>query len=364
MTTDLSLSKVFNPRPGWYRGDFHAHTNFSDGYYSAPELAGLARTEGLDFFAITDHNTIEAYPHFGDEPGVLIIPGMEVTMQEGHYNIFGLEGQFDWLPDVCVWPAGVAHPTGQYPTPTRLMKQIAAHGLLNSINHPFLVPWDWLDFETELSSIHCLEIFNDPVFIENDVANPQAVAMWTRWLNAGYRITAIGGADYHQPQLNPGYKAPQRLGFPSTYVYADELSGAAILAGVRRRRVYVSLGPQLTFQASCNGSSHPIGADMGDVTGQVEFSGTVTHNQPVQARLIKNGQAIASQSFQTGSGNWQFADEIAAAQPVWYRLDLLDEEEQIVAVTNPVFAGPQLQPAPPTYGDFLTDKSGRDRLAQ
>lgn len=357
MPSNLSMSNILKPGAGWYRGEFHAHTNFSDGYYPPPELAELARAEGLDFFAITDHNTVDAYPKFGDVPDVLIIPGIEITMKEGHYNIFGLEGEFDWLADVCVWPAELSLPAGPYNTPTQLMQQTAKQGLLNSINHPLLPPWDWLDYSTDLRSVHCLEIFNDPNWSDNDWANPQAVAMWTEWLNAGYRITAIGGTDYHLPQLKPGYKAPQRMGLAGTYVYADELSGAAILAGVRQRRVYVSLGPKVTFQARHNGKSYDIGADLGELNGTVEFNGTVAHNLPVQAQLIKNGHITAGMSFKDGSGNWQFSDEMTPADTAWYRLDVLDEAEHLVAVTNPIFVGSAPKPSAHTYGDFLEKSS-------
>ncbi len=78
MAKSLSLSKVFSAKAGWYRGDFHAHTKFSDGVHSPDELVEVARAEGLDFITVTDHNTINAFPKFGEQREVLVIPGMEV----------------------------------------------------------------------------------------------------------------------------------------------------------------------------------------------------------------------------------------------------------------------------------------------
>lgn len=356
MSPSLSLSKVFKPQAGWYRGDFHTHTNFSDGYYSPRDLVEVAQSEGLDFIAITDHNTVDAFSKFDEVSDILVIPGLELTMKEGHYNVFGLEGAFDWLPDVCVWPGYLSHPSGPYDTPTQLMQHLAKQGLLNSINHPLLSPWDWLDYDTDLRYVHCLEIFNDPVWSDNDWANPQAVAMWTQWLNAGYRITAIGGTDYHTPQLKPGYKAPQRLGLASTYVYADELSGAAILAGVHQRRVYVTLGPKVIFQACLKGKTYEIGADLGEVDGALEFNGTVSHHSSVQLQLIKNGHVAARMALDDGNGALQYIDKSASTDSAWYRLDVLDEQAQIVAVTNPIYVGPQPEPSALTYGDFIEAK--------
>src|ERR1700690_901255 len=42
----------------WLAGDLHAHTVHSDGSATVPELAAMAAGKGLDFLAVTDHNTI------------------------------------------------------------------------------------------------------------------------------------------------------------------------------------------------------------------------------------------------------------------------------------------------------------------
>jgi len=354
MPSNLSLSKVINPRAGWYRGDFHAHTNASDGVHTPAELVDLARSEELDFFVITDHNTIEAYAGFGKVSDILIIPGLEVTLKEGHYNVFGLEGEFDWLSDVCVWPAPFPSLSGQYNTPTQLMHRAAEQGLLNSINHPLLPSWAWLDYDTDLRNLYCLEIWNDPSWPDNKWANPQAVDMWTRWLNAGYRITAIGGSDYHRPQPRPGeHKPAERLGLPTTWVYAEELSGAAILAGVRRRRVYTTMGPRMAFQAGVDGASYGIGADLGNFEGEIEFSATVSYQAPVQTHLLKNGDLIAQVTLKEGGGVLRHNEYFTPTHSAWYRLDLLDQDRQILAVTNPIFVGPRPEPPALTYGDFI-----------
>lgn len=103
VTCALSLAKVVRAEPGWYRGDFHAHTNFSDGSLTLPQLVEVARAEGLDFFAITDHNRIEAFSQFGDTGNLLVIPGMETAREVGgDFNVFGMEGWRDWMGDVCL----------------------------------------------------------------------------------------------------------------------------------------------------------------------------------------------------------------------------------------------------------------------
>ena len=43
---------------GWYRGDCHVHSVRSHGGELTPgQLAAAARASGLDFIAVTEHNT-------------------------------------------------------------------------------------------------------------------------------------------------------------------------------------------------------------------------------------------------------------------------------------------------------------------
>ncbi|MDU7253747.1 MAG: PHP domain-containing protein, partial [Clostridium sp.] len=43
----------------YIKGDFHTHTNASDGKYSSKELVYLAKEEELDIISITDHDTTD-----------------------------------------------------------------------------------------------------------------------------------------------------------------------------------------------------------------------------------------------------------------------------------------------------------------
>src|SRR3954452_5317415 len=66
---------------GWYRGDFHVHSQRSHGGELTPEqLVVAARERGLDFMAITEHNSAEGHGEWeyfsGDD--LLVIPGQEV----------------------------------------------------------------------------------------------------------------------------------------------------------------------------------------------------------------------------------------------------------------------------------------------
>lgn len=355
MPSSLSLSKIHNPRSGWYRGDFHAHTHFSDGVLTPPQLVEAAKAEGLDFFAITDHNRVGAYPEFGADPGLLIIPGIEVTFKDGHFNVFGVEGEAEWVKQICAGPLSLTNIPDQYRTTMALMQHIAGQGLLNSINHPLLKPWAWEFGSTDLRYLSCLEIWNDPSWPDNARDNPRAIAMWTDWLNAGYRITAIGGSDFHRPVPPPNPpKPPDRLGLPSTYVYAAELSGRAILDALRQRRAYVSMGPQVEFRARANGATSDIGADLGVMNGAIELTARVSGcPAPARAMIVKNGGVVVEAPVESGGASVSYRDIVSPAQSAWYRFDVFDPNGGMLAITNPIFAGPPRTPDRHTFGDFV-----------
>jgi hypothetical protein len=348
----LPLTRVTNSSPGWYRGDFHLHTTASDGHHSPQTLARLAAAQGLDFFAVTDHNSINSFGEFCDESDLLVIPGIEVTLVEGHWNIFGIEGHSDLLSEVCAWDK----PLRMRDLPcsiTDFMSKTARMGMINSINHPLLKPWQWQDVSTQLANVHCLEIWNDPYWPDNIKANPATIDMWTRWLNAGHRITAIGGSDFHfMPGEISGYPG-EIPGLPSTYVYAHELSSNAVLEALLHGRVYVSVGPQVRIDVECGSQVAAIGADLGLARGRLAFIITITGvGEGASARLVKNGVGIANFFVPEEQTVFEFADTLDG-EPSWYRVDVFDSKGQYLAVTNPVYTDPRRESSRKTFGDFL-----------
>jgi hypothetical protein len=348
----LPLTKVFNSNPAWYRGDFHLHTTFSDGHYSPHTLARLAAAEGLNFFAITDHNSIGSFGKFCDETGVLVMPGIEVSLAEGHWNIYGIEGQPDWLAEFCVWDRSLRIKDLSLSI-SDFMKKIAESGMLNSINHPLLKPWEWQDGTAQLEYIHCLEVWNDPFWPDNDDSNPAAIKMWTRWLNAGYRITAIGGSNFHfMPGELSGYPG-EIPGYPSTFVYAEELSSVAIMDSLRRGRAYISIGPQLNLQVECGGHRGTIGSDFGQVCGSLKFYISINGAEDGStARLIKNGSEIVIIPIVEDQSVNEF-DVLLDGSPCWYRFDVFDKDGRMLAVTNPVYCGPPIEHNHKTFSNLI-----------
>src|ERR1035441_2794223 len=114
----------------WLAGDLHAHTVHSDGALTVSELAVLAVERGLDFLAVTDHNTVSHHaelPAAARRYGITLIPGQEVTTDRGHAGALGDLGWIDFRREPDDW-----------------LDATEAGGGLLSVNHPFAGDVSWV----------------------------------------------------------------------------------------------------------------------------------------------------------------------------------------------------------------------------
>jgi predicted metal-dependent phosphoesterase TrpH len=78
------------------RFDLHVHTDYSpDGHSTVEEILRAAQRKGLDGVAITDHDTtagsiraLEVCDRVA--PGLLVIPGQEISTKAGHLIVLGI----------------------------------------------------------------------------------------------------------------------------------------------------------------------------------------------------------------------------------------------------------------------------------
>jgi hypothetical protein len=201
-------------RPGhrWLAGDLHTHTVHSDGALTVPQLARLAAEQGLDFLAVTDHNTVSHHAELGAASaryGVTLIPGQEVTTDSGHA---GALGDLDWVDF-------------REPADSWLAATERGGGLL-SVNHPIGGHVSWLQPMPRKPPL--VEVWHwswlDPRWTN-------MLAWWLAW-DAG--AVPVGGSDWHRP----GSEAVP--GTPTTWVESNDDGSAAVLAGLRDGRCAIS----------------------------------------------------------------------------------------------------------------------------
>jgi len=213
-------------RSGWVRGDFHVHSVHSDGDSTLREIAARARELGLDFVAVTDHNTHSQIAELGYRSGfveeVLLLRGVEVTTYKGHFNVFGVSS----TPDFRIRSESEL---------LRAAQHLRERGAVISVNHPKPLGPDW-EWGT-MGFAHLVEVFHAIWEFNNYIS----LRKWDEQLKRGARLGLIGGSDAHRVKEHGGVS---QLGVPTTWVYVDSLSERGLLEGLLRQRVFVSKSPE------------------------------------------------------------------------------------------------------------------------
>lgn len=351
-TVPEALKPMLDANAGWYRGDLHMHSAHSDA--SCDSQRGVrvpcplfltleaASARGLDFVAITDHNTVshlqpmrELQPYFDR---LLLIPGMELTTFQGHANVLGLEQQMEFrlgsplLPD---W--------------NTVLAQVQRRGLLLSINHPVRpndercmgcgwTPRDMVD----MGRIRSVEVVNG-----GDADTPlSGIPFWHAQLDQGLHMTGVGGSDNHDARrTQPGSIGTSPVGMPATVVWATGLSQDAILEGIRAGRVFIDVegSPDrvLDLELSCGGTSASMGAALAPAAGLPCTGAVVLQHVPEgRVELLLDGRDIsASLDAPTIDGTsvrrlFQWPSD---GQRHWLRANVRSAQGQLLLVGNPIY---------------------------
>jgi hypothetical protein len=334
---------IVRAEPGWYRGDLHMHTAHSDGSCLSRRqqrvpcplflTAKAASERGLDFIAITDHNTTshadamrELQPYFDD---LLLIPGREITTFQGHANLFGTVAMLDFRvgsADVPDWNA--------------LLANIEQVGGVISVNHPIRPSGEqcmgcgWnprgpLDY----GRMQAVEVVNGL-----DADTPfSGVKFWEHLLDEGYQLTGLGGSDNHDALSGT-------IGTPTTVIYADRLSQAGIVAAIRRGRVFIDVAGTrdraLDLMASVNGQTAHMGAALRVSRGvRVRFQGSVSGVAGGQVEVILDGQRaslLKDSRVVSATQPFEFVWR-ADGKHHWVRLNVRDDQSHLVLIGNPIY---------------------------
>lgn len=250
-------------------GNLHAHTSYSDGSGTPEEAYLAARSAGLDFMAVTEHNhpaadgsgqrrdgriiatqpTLYSGPpsslvstanRLNDEGHFVAIYGQEVsTISQGnHINIFGVGNVVDVT----------AVPNGDVPA---LLNWISTHpdgsgrGPLLQFNHPRdpdrnlkdygrddFPAADWVRLLDPF--VELIEVLNAPALRDGQGFRAEhKEGYFLDYLNLGFHVGPSVGHDNHWK--NWGLSTDARIG-----VVADALSRDGIMAALRARHTFAS----------------------------------------------------------------------------------------------------------------------------
>lgn len=317
----LPASAPRAPTAPWVRGELHCHTWHSDGDTSPADLVRLAHARGLDFLAVTDHNTISSQGDLAtlSDPGLVLLRGVEVTTFKGHFNVWGIG---DWVDFRVQNPSDMA----------AALAFAQERGGLTCCNHPkpYGPPWDY----AEVTNYDCIEVWNGPWTLLNEMA----LEFWKEQLASGRRLPAVGGSDWHR-QRELAEVSPRAPGTPTTWVHTEGAPGAStILNAIRQGHVSLSSepeGPFLDLRAGDDFAAMSGDAlrrpDHGRLTVRVHcLRGQGYHIHLLDQTGVLHSQVISEQD------EWITA-ELAVADSLFVRAELRTTDDEMKALTNPIY---------------------------
>jgi hypothetical protein len=332
----------------WYRGDLHMHTAHSDGSCLSQSGKSVpcplfftvqtAANRGLDFIAITDHNTDSQYdderelqPYFDK---LLLIPGREMTTFWGHFNMYGVT---EWVDYRAVANGGLDI--------NAIVRDIRSKGGIASINHAdsptgeicMGCGWD-PPMQIDMSLFTGVEVINGGrIFLSS-------ADFWDRQLAKGVILTAIGGSDNHNAPSEPGH--PGAIGWPTTVVEADNLSVPAILDGIRNGRVFIDLTAShdkvidLAAHDTTNGQQAIMGGTLNVGAGDI-LAFTVHAVACPRAHVhffLDGAETMPIPTVDTKIGDETLSFQWKAdGHPHWLRAEVRDSNGSLMLVSNPIY---------------------------
>lgn len=319
----------------WYKGDFHVHSRESgDAAASLQADADLAHHNNLDFANFSDHNTISQHALIAAAQAswpVLALRGSEITTYSGHANSVGNAAYID-------------HRIGlRGRTVADLVHDTTAQGGIFIVNHPATdlgtncigCPWGHED-DAPWDDIAGLEVLTSGWEVGVAAFTPTVLQLWDRLEAAGHRLAALGGSDDHTAGLGEGVDGSP-IGQPCVNVLADELSEAAIIAGVKARHTFVQLrgcadvSVEATM-ATADGGTAQIGDEV-DGLAQIALTVHVTGGDADFAQVWRDGVQVAQQAIVGADATWVYTETPGAAAHR-YRVEIISNGNRRLVITS------------------------------
>jgi predicted metal-dependent phosphoesterase TrpH len=185
--------------------DLHLHTiHSSDSLVTLDDAVRRCREEGLDGFAVTNHDTLIEIPRdISEESGLIVISGVEVSARGAHIVALDISEEI---------PRGLSF--------SETVERIHDQGGLAIIAHPYSVFRTWVNGkEVEEAGFDCVEVANAYQWPYDWMRNRNTA------LAERLGLPKTGGSDAH---------IPQTVGRAYTILEADSRDFEGVLSALRK----------------------------------------------------------------------------------------------------------------------------------
>jgi hypothetical protein len=230
---------------GWYAGDQHSHTTYSDGSGSIRNNADIAYSKGLSWNYSTDHNTMAqrfdsdtVTAQFATNGGDYInIAGNEVTSGIGHALAYDIPYSASSQYNATLNRVGSAGRTWQ-----TVIDEIHRDGGLLFVAHPNYPGLMYPDMYN-VRDLDGVEVWNG-FYHALDIVNRCAFKYWDELNVRGDHIYGLASSDGH----NPG-----KVGDPHIVGYLEDITAENVNKLYRTGNLYGTNGPGLRFDINGTG---------------------------------------------------------------------------------------------------------------
>jgi predicted metal-dependent phosphoesterase TrpH len=187
--------------------DLHVHSLHSrDCTTTIEEIFGSCIAQGLDGFALTDHDSMKGLPEAVERRGELVVvPGLEVSARGAH--ILALDSRGPIPPGLDI---------------QKTVELIHEHGATAVLAHPYGLPRSWVNMdEAKKSKFDAIEVANSAQFPYD------YITMKNRKLAERLGLPETGGSDSH---------IPETVGRAYTIVEAESRGVEDVVRAIREGR--------------------------------------------------------------------------------------------------------------------------------
>ncbi len=308
----------------WFSADIHEHSDIGDGASPIYELYKAQLAAGLNFHAVSDHDSVAnnaAMNKLAKESGKPFLSNLEVSPGWGHWGILGVDyTKAPISPNLT--PAEIIKAGHAMKALVVMHHPYSDYGFLNnrsSVKGGYDEGSDDFDFIELQSTVNLADAKN-----MDKKALDAAMAYWTK----GKKIYLSAGSDQHDVTsgLYPG--------IIRMYAHIEGgISTAKYMKAMKAGNTYVTMGPIVTPAAgSMFGSTKTVAA--GKTLALTTELQSVHGLKSVE--VYSEGAVVAKKEFDNTKDAVTYKVDVTPAKDTWYNFVVVDAKGRY-AITNPIW---------------------------